>query len=280
MYARALLTCVSTGVNDEAPLDGISGHRSDSTTAVLNTRPAAALADWIYATLHMMDLVVTLKGNDFTTDSGTDTDDVDADDDIVKINANVGGAHSARFHLKVANQVGINYKLFVTATVSVTVGETAVLPMIVGCDRTNPSSGIEHTNTVASFRIDAGNIVAAHGLGKTLFTADSFPRVVRADTNNALANYSTTMNVAGENGLPTNLHILFRNTASSKAVLEHANCHQCVQARLLMCSDRLTAKSDYPRCTSVAQAVCATSSADGNMCAHGGSTGDPEWVRL
>ena len=246
-----------TGKNSASPL-AVTGEPQDS-SKVPSTGNFAALGK--------ANLVVTLKGNDMTsTTDGSDTDDVvvaaDAED-IVKMNANVGDKHSMRFQLNVADQVGNSYKLLLSSTaawMSDNAGSTKTKEVLVGC-----------STTASSFRINAGEIKAAFGASQTLFSSQLFPRIVRADSTNNLDNYSSTLNVQGENGLPSPLHVLFRNTGGN--ILQHANCHQCVQARLLMCDDGLSAKSAYPRCSSLQQARCVTSNADGSKCANSNTGG-------
>ena len=206
-----------------------------------------------------------------------DVADAVAQNDVVKMNSDLNGIHSMRFRLNMADQVGYWYKLRVATTVSKAVGTTATETKVVG-----------HNGNGDSFRINAGAIYAAYGAAQTLFTQNNFPRILRADTNGDQPPFTNSITplhaggggwqagMANHSGVPSPIHILFRNTGGS--VLKHANCYQCVQARLLMCSDRLTAKTGYPLCSSVSQAVCATSSTDGTKCAHSSNSGDPEWT--
>ena len=85
-----------TGKNSASPL-AVTGEPQDS-SKVPSTGNFAALGK--------ANLVVTLKGNDMTsTTDGSDTADVVLaadEEDIVKMNAKVGGKHSMRFQLNVA----------------------------------------------------------------------------------------------------------------------------------------------------------------------------------
>jgi len=200
-----------TGKNAASPL-AVTGENQDSCNTPSTTEKT---------TLDQSNLVVTLLGNDFTTNAGTDTTASEATTDIVPMNSNLNSIHSGRFQLKVQDQVGFAYKLFISMNVSTAVGSTVVVETLVGC-----STG------GATFKINAGSIVAAFGVSKTLFSANLFPRIVRADSTNGFANFSTTLNVAGENGLPSPLHVVFGTTAG--ALLKDANCYGCVQGKLLM----------------------------------------------
>jgi hypothetical protein len=268
---------VITGKNSAAPVAVPTGEQQDSTT-----NPTASSS----VTLDMEDVVVTAIGNKYLDSAYTDLDDAIAANDVVQMNSNLNGTHSMRFRLNVANQVGFRYKLRVTALVSKAVGTTTMEEKIVGF---RVGGATEHT----SFRINAGAIYAAYGTQQIRFTQHNFPRIIRADIpaepydgDRSVANSITPLHESGggwqagmanHSGIPSPLHITFWGTGVNQP-LKHANCYQCVQARLLMCADRLTAKTVYPLCSSVSQAVCATSSADGTRCAHGSDSGNPEWT--
>ena len=256
----AISVKVRTGKNDAAPL-AVTGERQDS------SKPPTSSA---YTTLDPSNVIVTLVGNDMAdaTNANEDTTDAEALDDIVKLNSNLEAGHSMRFKLNVADQVGNSYNIFLSTTgswLSTTAGATTTEDRWVGCSTSS-----------ASFRINSGDTSVAFGPMKTLFTSESYPRIIRADTNTDWANYSTYFNVQGENGLPAPLHVLFRNTGGS--VLQHANCYQCVQVRLFQCSDSLSAKVAYPYCSSDAQALCTTSSTDGNTCSSHTSSGHIKYL--
>jgi len=249
-----------TGKNDNAPL-AVTGERQDSSTVPTSSS---------YTTLDPSNLIVTLVGNDMGSSEGSNADTADAvaDDDVVNMNSNLGAGHSMRFKLNVADQVGNSYELFLTtsgAWLSTTAGETATETRRVGC-----------SSAQASFRINSGDTSMAWGQSKTLFTAASYPRIIHGDANKDWANYSDYFNVQGEDGLPAPLHVLFRTSGGS--LLQHGNCYQCVQARLFQCEDSLTAKLPYPYCASDAQALCATSSTDGNSCSSSTSSGHTAYL--
>jgi len=264
---------VITGKNSNAPVAVPTGEQQDSTTI-----PTASSS----VTLDTEDVVVTAIGNKYGADAYTDLDGAVAANDVVQMNSNLGGIHSMRFRLNVANQVGFHYKLRVTALVSKAVGTTTMEEKILG--RTT-----EHD----SFRINAGAIYAAYGAQQIRFTKHNFPRIIRADIpaetyggDRSVTNSITPLHESGggwqagmanHSGIPSPLYITFWGTGGNQH-LKHANCYQCVQARLLMCDDRLTAKTVYPLCSSVRQALCATSSSDGTSCAHGSDSGNPEWT--
>jgi len=243
-----------TGKHSNAPLAATGENQDSCNIPSLNSK----------TTLDKRNLVVTLLGNDFTGNANTDAEPAESLTNMVQINSNLDSIYSGRFRLQVEDQVGFAYKLVISMTMSTVVGSTEIVETFVGC-----TGG-------AAFQISAGSVSAAFGVSKTLFSANFFPRIVRADSTNNFDNYSTTLNIWGEDGLPSPIHILYGTTGGD--LLNHANCYGCVQARLIMCSDRLTTKTGYPLCSSVAQAVCATSSADGVTCSHSSTSGDPEWT--
>ena len=85
----------------------------------------------------------------------------------------------------------------------------------------------------------------------TYFAQHLFPTIVRVDGSDA----NNTLDI---DGLPSPVRIHAADAAGN--TLSHANCQQCVQARLMQCGDAATSNLPYPACNSEAQARCATSS--------------------
>ena len=69
---------------------------------------------------------------------------------------------------------------------------------------------------------------------------------------------SDANNTLDKDGLPSPIKV--HAVDSAERTLAHANCLQCVQVRLMLCSDGACGKTAYPACGSEAQAKCATSS--------------------
>lgn len=92
------------------------------------------------------------------------------------------------------------------------------------------------------------HVCAGAGLS---FTPISFPTVVTIDGHPA----NNSFNI---DGLPSPLRVHLSD--ADKNPLPHANCVQCVIARLVKCTDASSAGVSYPSCSAEAQAKCATAS--------------------
>uniref|UniRef100_A0A7S4N9U0 TNFR-Cys domain-containing protein n=1 Tax=Guillardia theta TaxID=55529 RepID=A0A7S4N9U0_GUITH len=153
---------------------------------------------------------------------------------------------STAVNIFVANQVGLYFLVLVEVssafTKSIFLGATALQ---------------------TPFSINAGNVNISYGSSK-LVLPPTDPQVLLLD---AVGSNDTK----SSSGLPLPLYVQFQT--SDYQILDNAKCVQCVQARLVKCSNSVPTQFFVEQdCTAVNQAQCATSNQDGSKCASAGYT--------
>jgi hypothetical protein len=163
-------------------------------------------------------------------------EDVESDNDVVLMKAS-SGKMECRF--ETANQAGRGYQIVLALNhPSDESGRYLVL------------QSWDNTHGAHPFRLDPSLMHVSYGAGSgTIFSSHMFPTIVRVDGHDA----NNTLDI---DGLPTPLRVHLSDANQND--LRHANCVQCVAARLMRCDDAASAAMSYPICTSNAQARCAT----------------------
>eukprot|EP00960_Hanusia_phi_P036623 752422-Hanusia_phi.AAC.8 len=151
---------------------------------------------------------------------------------------------STAINILVANQVGLYFLLLVNVASAY-----------------NPTILFGAAPSQTSFSINAGSINISYGLSKEILPI-SDPKVVLLD---AVGSSDTSSSF----GLPLPLYVQFET--SDYQILAHANCLNCVQARLVKCSNSVPSQYFFDQeCTTFNQAQCATSNQNGTKCSSAG----------